>query len=156
MNENEEFDYVLAQGGKLEYSEDGTTWKEMIGFTKIPGESSGIEEIDTTTMANKKYKSQKYGLMDAPKYEWELNLENPVQAQANIVVASGMEDSKKAYQWRITYTSGIIVSYKARVRTYLLDSETGNVEKFTMLHDIIGEPKRDLPTISSGQSMGEE
>ena len=47
------------------------------------------------------------GLKPAQAYNFDFNMENP-SVEANIKIASDLEDSKKIYFWKYTLTNGII------------------------------------------------
>ena len=100
--------------------------------------------IQQINLDNVKYETSMNGLMPAQQYDFEFNLEVP-NAEANIRQASDLEDAGTEEFWKITYASGIVVSFKSAVRTTLPGGSSGDLEKFVMHLSPIGEPVRTLP-----------
>lgn len=148
MNENEENkSYSSYNGSKLEYKK-GSTWTQIPGLLKIPAIGGEPNEISTTTLDNTKYETSQYGLMPAVKLAYEFNLEDP-SAEANIKLASDLEDAKSIDEWRITYANGITVEYRSKTITDIKEGQSGDLIKFGMYHSPISEPARTIPTVSA-------
>ncbi len=148
MNENEENkSYSSYNGSKLEYKTD-ETWKQIPGLLKIPAIGGEPNSISTTTLDNTKYETEQYGLMPAVKLAYEFNLEDP-SAEANIKLASDLEDAKSINDWRITYSNGITVEYRSKTITDIKEGQSGDLIKFGMYHNPISEPVRKIPTVSA-------
>lgn len=136
--------YTALNGTKLEYSEtESGTYKRIYGLTTIPEIGGTPNQIDTTDLDNLKYETAINGLMPTQQYDFEFNLEIP-SAEANIQLASDLEDSGKVVFWKLTFASGVVVSFKSAVRTSLNGGSSGDVEKFTMHLSPIGEPVRTM------------
>ena len=103
--------------------------------------------IDTTDLDNTEYETAILGLKPVQQWDFEFNLEIP-SATANIKIASDLEDSDSEYYFKITYASGIVVSFKSKVRTTIAGGSSGDLEGFTMHLSPIGEPVRTLPSTS--------
>lgn len=142
-------EYSAFNGTKLEYAEteDGTR-KQIKGLTTVPDIGGEPNEIDTTTLDNTKYETSKYGLMPAVKLPYEFNLEDP-HVEANIKLASDLEDSKKTYYWWLTFPNGIVVSYRSAVRTDIKGGSSGDLMKFGMYHNPVSEITRTIPTVAA-------
>ena len=139
-----EASYTALNGAKLEYSETKEgQYKRMYGLSNIPEIGGTPNTIDTTDLDNLEYETAIPGLKPAQQYDFEFNLESPT-AEANIKLASDLEDSKKEVYWKLTYASGIIVSFKSSVKTTLSGGSSGDLEKFVMHLSPIGEPERNL------------
>lgn len=143
---DEVLDYSTFNGTKLEYKE-GNSWKQIKGLTTVPDIGGEPNDVDTTTLDNEKYETSKYGLMPAVKLAYEFNLEDP-SATANIKVASDLEDTGLAYDWRLTYKNGIVITYKSKVKTDIKGGGSGDLLKFGMYHNPITEITRTIPTTS--------
>lgn len=145
---NEQLNYSTYNGSKLEYSETKTgTYKQIKGLLNIPDIGGEPNEIDTTTLDNTKYETSKYGLMPAVKLPYEFNLEDP-SADSNVKLASDLEDSGLTYFWKLTYSNGIVVSYRSKVITDIKGGSSGDLIKFGMYHNPVGEIERTIPTAS--------
>lgn len=148
MNENEENkNYSSYNGSKLEYKK-GETWKQIPGLLKIPAIGGEPNSISTTTLDNTKYETEQYGLMPAVKLAYEFNMEDP-NAEANIKLASDLEDAKTTDDWKITYANGITVEYRSKTITSIKEGQSGELMGFSMYHNPISEVKRTIPTVSA-------
>lgn len=140
-------EYSTFNGAKLEFAETETGERTQIkGLITIPDIGGEPNEIDTTTLDNVKYETSKYGLMPAVKLPYEFNLEDP-HAEANIKVASDLEDSGKTYFWWLTLPNKIVISYKSPVKTDIKGGSSGDLIKFGMYHNPVSEIKRTFPTV---------
>lgn len=146
---NEVLDFSTFNGTKLEYSSDNTTWTQIKGLVNVPDIGGEPNKVDTTTLDNLKYQTQKNGLMPAQSYAYEFNLEDP-SVSANIKLASDLEDTGDVYHWKLTYSNGIVVTYDSDVRTDIKGGGSDELIKFGMYHSPIGEPVRTIPTITAG------
>ncbi len=148
MNENNENkSYTSYNGSKLEYK-SGSTWKQIPGLLKIPAIGGEPNSISTTTLDNTKYETEQYGLMPAVKLPYEFNMEDP-SLEANIKLASDLEDAGEIDDWKITYANGITVEYRSKTKTSIKEGQSGDLIGFSMYHNPISEPVRKLPTITS-------
>lgn len=145
----EVLEYSTFNGTKLEYAEtESGTRKQIKGLTTVPDIGGEPNEIDTTTLDNTKYETSKYGLMPAAKLPYEFNLEDP-HAEANIKLASDLEDSGKTYYWWLTFPNGIVISYRSKVITDIKGGSSGDLQKFGMYHNPVSEIERTIPTVAA-------
>lgn len=149
---DEVLDYSTFNGTKLEY-QNGTgqsaTWVQIKGLISVPDIGGEPNKVDTTTLDNLKYQTQKNGLMPAQSYAFEFNLEDP-SVTANIKLASDLEDSGEVYSWKLTYSNGIVVTFDSDVRTDIKGGGSDELIKFGMYLSPIGEPVRTIPTQTTG------
>ena len=140
----EEKNYSAMNGAKLEYSEtEAGEYTRIKGLKTTPDIGGEPNEIDTTDLDNIEYETAQYGLKPAQKYTFDFNMENPT-AEANIKVASDLEDSEEAYFWKYTLSNGIVISFKSKVRTTILGGGSGDLNGFQMHLAPIGEPTRTI------------
>ena len=59
-----------------------------------------------------------------------------------------MEDADAEYFFKINYTSGVVVSFKSKVRYSLGVANPNELETFTMHLSPVGEPVITVPTTS--------
>lgn len=137
----EEKSYSTMNGAKLEYSEsESGTYKRIKGLKTTPDVGGEPNEIDTTNLDNTEFETAQYGLKPAQKYNFEFNMENP-SAEANIKLASDLEDSDKVYFWKYTLSNGILVKFKSKVKTTIKGGSSGDLNGFTMHLAPIKEPE---------------
>lgn len=143
-----EASYTALNGAKLEYSatENGS-YTQIYGLRTLPEIGGTPNTIDTTDLDNTEYETAILGLKPVQQYDFEFNLETP-SATANIKVASDLEDSDNEYYFKLTYASGIVISFKSKVKTTILGGSSGDLEAFTMHLSPIGEPTRTFPSLS--------
>ena len=138
--------YSTYNGTKLEYSEtEAGTYKQIHGLLSVPDIGGEPNDVDTTTLDNTKYETSKYGLMKAVKLPYEFNLEDPT-VTANIKLAIDLEDAGKVYYWKLTFSNGIVISYKSDVKTDIKGGKSDELIKFTMYHNPVAEITRTIPT----------
>lgn len=141
--------YTALNGSKIEYATTETgTYSVIPGIKTIPAIGGTPATIDTTDLDNTEYETAILGLKPIQQYDFLFNLETP-DAEANIKLASDMEDSGEEYFFKLTYASGIVVSFKSKVRTTLEGGSSQDLETFTMHLSPIGEPVRTIPTTPS-------
>ena len=144
----EERNYHTYSQSKLEYSETAEgAYKRLYGLRVIPDIGSEPEEIDTTSLDNEKFKTAILGLQDVQKYTFEFNMEDP-GAEANYKLACDVEDSGKAYYWKLTLSNGIVISFRSKATTAIQGGEYGDLIGFTMTLSPIGEPTKTIPEIA--------
>lgn len=141
----ETLEYSTYNGSKLEYAETESGNRTQIkGLLSIPDIGGEPNEVDTTTLDNKKYETSKYSLMPAVKLSYEFNLEDP-STTANIKLASDLEDSGKTLYWWLTLSNGIVISYRSKVKTDIKGGSSGDLIKFGMYHNPVSEITRTIP-----------
>lgn len=137
--------YSAFNGTKLEYSETSSgTFKQIKGVKQVPDIGGTPNKIDTTDLDNLKYETSINGLIPAQEYEFEFNMENPT-AEANIKLASDLEDSGKIYYWKLTLTNGIIIAFRSDVRTTINGGGSGDLIGFTMSLAPVDEITKTIP-----------
>lgn len=136
--------YSALNGSKLEYKKNGT-FTQIYGLATIPDIGGTPNKINTTDLDNTKYETNMMGLIPAQDLDFEFNMEDP-SAEANIKVASDMEDAGTSYDFKITYKNGITVTFTSAVRTTIVGGSSGDLQKFTMHLAPESEPVRTVPT----------
>lgn len=138
--------YSAYNGSKLEYSEsENGTYKKIAGLKTTPDIGGEPNKIDTTDLDNTEYETQMNGLKPAQAYNFDFNMENP-SVEANIKIASDLEDSKKIYFWKYTLTNGIVTTFRSDVKTTIAGGSNGDLIGFTMHLSPMDEPVKTIPT----------
>ena len=75
-------------------------------------------------------------------------MEDP-SAEANIKLASDLEDAKSINEWKITYANGITIEYRSKTITSIKEGQSGDLIGFSMYHNPISEPIRTIPEVSA-------
>lgn len=136
--------YHSYTGTKLSYSATSNgAFKQIKGITTSPDIGSEPEDIETTTMDNKKFKTAIQGLQDVQKYTFEFNMEDPT-AEANIKLASDLEDAGEPVYWKYELSNGVTISFKSKVSTMIKGGSYGDIIGFSMTLSPIDEPEIDL------------
>ena len=145
----EEKDYHIYNGSKLEYSEtEEGTYTKIPGLRSIPDIGGEPNTIDTTDLDNTEYETSMYGLKPAQAYTFDYNMQDP-SATANIKIASDLEDSGLSYFWKLTYSNGIVIKFKSKVRTTILGGSSQDLIGFQMHLAPKEEPTKEIPTTVS-------
>jgi len=141
---NDERAYHSYSGTKLSYSatKEGT-YTQIKGLTTSPDIGSEPEDIETTTMDNKKFKTAIAGLQDVQKYTFEFNMEDP-SAEANIKLASDLEDAGSISYWKYELSNGVTITFRSKVATMIRGGSYGDIIGFNMTLSPIEEPEIDL------------
>ena len=136
--------YHAYNGSKLEYAltENGD-YTQIKGLKTIPAIGGEPNEIDTTDLDNTMYETAINGLKPAQKYTFEFNMEDPTN-EANIKLASDLEDASTIAYWKLTYSNGITVKFRSDVRTMIAEGSSGDLIGFSMFLAPIDEPVIDL------------
>jgi hypothetical protein len=154
MNEDARNYHAYSQS-KLEYSAtESGTYTKIYGLKTIPDIGSEPEDIETTTLDNKKFKTAISGLQDVQKYTFEFQMEDP-SAESNFKIACDLEDAGSVNYWKLTLSNGVIISFRSKVTTAIKGGEYGDLIGFSMTLTPIGEPTKTIPT-ESGKTTGDE
>ena len=141
-----EKNYHAYNGSKIEYSEtEEGTYTRIYGLRAIPDIGGEPNTIDTTDLDNTEYETNMYGLKPAQAYSLEFNMQDP-SAEANIKLASDLEDSGLNYYWKLTYSNGIIVKFQSKVKTTILGGSSNDLIGFQMHLAPKNEPVKVIPT----------
>ena len=144
-----EKDYHAYNGSKLEYStSENGTYNRIYGLRNIPDIGCEPNDISTTDLDNTEYETAMMGLKPVQKYSFEFNMQDP-SAEANIKIASDLEDSNEFYYWKLTYSNGIVVSFQSKVKTTILGGNSGDLIGFQMHLAPKNEPTKVIPTSAS-------
>ena len=140
--------FTLGHGTKIEYSatENGT-YKQLYGATSIPEIGGDADQVSTDSLDNQKFHTSIDGLMPAINLDIPFNLDAQ-SAQANIKEVADMEATGNEYYFKITYTSGVIVTFRSVVKYSLGAANPNELETFTMHLSAVGEPTITVPTTS--------
>lgn len=140
---------VPTMGTKLEYStNDGTSWTRVYGLASTPDIGGEPNEIDSTTLDNTVFETSVLGLQPAVKLSYEFNVQVLNDASANLRLIKTLADAKTQAKWRLTKASGITFEYEAVPTISYSADEQGNIEKFTMYHNLKSEMTVTLPSVS--------
>ena len=140
--------YTLGHGTKIEYSAtESGTYKQLYAATSIPEIGGTPDRVSTDSLDNEKYHTAIDGLMPEVALDIPFNLDAS-SAQANLKEVKDMEDANVEYFFKITYTSGVVVSFKSKVRYSLGAANPNELETFTMHLSPVGEPVITVPTTS--------
>lgn len=140
---------VPTMGTKLEYSTNsGTSWTRVYGLASTPDIGGEPNKIDSTTLDNTVYETSVQGLMPAVELSYEFNVQLLNDASANLRLIKTLADAKTQCKWRLTKASGITFEYEAVPTISYASDEQGNIEKFSMYHDLKSEMTVTLPSVS--------
>jgi hypothetical protein len=140
--------FTLGHGTKIEYSatENGT-YNQLYAATSIPEIGGTPDRVSTDSLDNEKFHTAIDGLMPEVALDIPFNLD--VQsAKANLKEVADMETAGTEYYFKITYTSGVIVTFRSKVRYSLGAANPNELETFTMHLSPVGEPVITVPTTS--------
>lgn len=141
-----EKNYHAYNGSKLEYSStENGSYTRIYGLKTIPDIGGEPNKIDTTDLDNTEYETNMYGLKPAQAYNFEFNMQDP-SAEANIKIASDLEDSNDYYYWKLTYSNGVIISFQSKVKTTILGGSSNDLVGFQMHLAPKNEPSKTIPT----------
>ena len=141
-----EKNYHAYNGSKLEYSStENGSYTRIYGLKTIPDIGGEPNKIDTTDLDNIEYETNMYGLKPAQAYNFEFNMQDP-SAEANIKIASDLEDSNDYYYWKLTYSNGVIISFQSKVKTTILGGSSNDLVGFQMHLAPKNEPSKTIPT----------
>lgn len=140
--------FTLGHGTKIEYSatENGT-YKQLYGPTSIPEIGGTPDRVSTDSLDNEKFHTAIDGLMPEVALDIPFNLDAQ-SVQANLKEVYDMEQAGTEYFFKITYTSGVVVSFKSKVKYSLGAANPNELETFTMHLSPVGEPVITVPTTS--------
>lgn len=138
--------YTLGHGTKIEYSatENGT-YTRLYGATSIPEIGGEADKISTDSLDSEKFHTTIDGLMPAVSLAIPFNLDAE-SANANLKKVFDMEATGNEYYFKITYTSGVVVSFKSVVKYSIGATNPNELQTFTMHLSAIGEPTITVPT----------
>lgn len=140
--------YTLGHGTKIEYSStENGSYTRLYGATSIPEIGGDADSVSTDSLDNQKFHTAIDGLMPAVNLDIPFNLDTQ-SAQANLKKVHDMEQSENEYWFKITYTSGIVVSFKSAVKYSIGATNPNELETFTMHLSAVGEPTITVPTAS--------
>lgn len=127
--------YGISAGSKLSFGElvQGalpTNWTDLLGCTEIPQLGSAPEAVESTTLDNLKYRSYVKGLQDVGVLDFSFNLEHPATA-ANINTLAAL-DEDTVYGWKVTYASGITITFKSKPSISYNPVRVNEIESFTL------------------------
>lgn len=137
--------YQAFNGSKLEYlTTEGGTYKQITGLKTIPDIGGTPNTIDTTCLDNTKFETAINGLKPVQSYEFEFNMEDP-SAEANIKLASDLEDAGTIAYWKLTLSNGIVISFRSDVSTTINGGSSGDLLGFKMTLTPVDEPEVMVP-----------
>ena len=140
--------FTLGHGTKIEYSatENGT-YKQLYAATSIPEIGGTPDRVSTDSLDNVKYHTAIDGLMPEVALDIPFNLDAQ-SAQANLKEVYDMEQAGTEYYFKITYTSGVVVTFRSVVKYSLGAANPNELETFTMHLSPVGEPVVTVPNTS--------
>ena len=140
--------FTLGHGTTIEYSAtESGTYKQLYAAKSIPEIGGSPERIDSTTLDNTDYRTSITGLMPEVSLDIPFNLDAE-SAQANLKEVKDMKDSGNEYYFKITYTSGVIVSFRSIVKFSIGAASPDAIQEFTMHLSPVGEPTITVPNTS--------
>ena len=144
--------YKISAGSKLSYGALGaggampSSWTDLLGCTEIPEIGSAPDTVESTTLDNLVYRTYVKGLQDLGTLDFPFNLEQPATS-ANINVIAGLT-ATTVYGWKVTYASGITVTFKSKPSYSFNAVGVNEIESFTLHLVPEGEPTITVPTAS--------
>jgi len=141
-----EKNYHSYNGTKIEYSSsESGVYTRIYGLKTVPDIGGEPNKIDTTDLDNTEYETNMYGLKPAQAYTLEFNMQDP-SAEANIKLASDLEDTNEYYYWKLTYSNDVVVSFQSKVKTTIQGGGSNDLIGFQMHLAPKNEPTRTIPT----------
>ena len=138
--------YHALNGAKLEYcATQSGSYTRIYGLLNIPDIGGTPNKIDTTDLDNTEFETSIMGLKPAVELDFEFNMEDPA-TNANIKLASDLEDANVDYYFKLTYPNGIVVAFDSKVRTTIQGGGSQDLQKFTMHLAPNSEPTITIPT----------
>lgn len=139
--------YHAYNGSKLEYSQtqDGE-YTQIKGLKTTPDIGGEPNKIDTTDLDNTEFETAINGLKPQQNYTFEFNMEDP-SAEANIKLASDLENEGEAVYWKYTLSNGIVVAFRSDVKTMIAGGSSGDLIGFSIYLSPIDEPTITIPTV---------
>lgn len=138
--------YSLGHGTKIEYSStENGSYIRLYGATSIPEVGGDADQVSTDSLDNQKFHTSIDGLMPAVNLDIPFNLDTQ-SANANLKKVHDMEQTGNEYWFKITYTSGVVVSFKSVVKYSIGATNPNELETFTMHLSAVGEPTITVPT----------
>ena len=142
-------EYDIYNGAKISFKKSGDTdFTRIYGLNEVPDIGGEPNTVSTTNLDNTTYETEQQTLMPVQKYNFGFDLENPA-LDSNIYLASKLEDSGEVVDWKYELDTGIVITFKSKVRTTINGGKTGELKKFTMHLNPIEEPVRTI-TIPTG------
>lgn len=128
--------YGISAGSKLSYGALGSggalpsSWTDLLGCTEIPEIGGAPDTVESTTLDNLTYRTYVKGLQDLGTLDFPFNLEKPATGK-NINTIAGLTAST-VYGWKITYASGITVTFKSKPSYSFNSVGVNEIESFTL------------------------
>lgn len=135
---------VATLGTKLEVKVDNA-WKRIYGLASTPDFGGEPNTIDSTTLDNTEYESSVKGLQPAVALNYEINVQQLSDTDANLRVVKALADAKSTNTWKLTKASGVTFEYDAKTSISYNADDQAAIEKFTIHHDLKGDITVTLP-----------
>lgn len=140
--------YTASAGTKLEYATtQNGSYTRIYGLKSVPAIGDEPNKIDSTTLDNEKFETEVDGLMPAPKLNYEFNMEDP-NAEANINLVDSLATTGNVYYWKLTYSNGIVHTYRSKVKYGFKEIGINEIAGFTMYHSPVEEIVTTIPSAS--------
>lgn len=135
---------VATMGTKLEVQVNNG-WKRIHGLASTPDFGGEPNTIDSTTLDNTEYESSVKGLQPAVALNYEINVQQLSDEDANLRIVKALADAKSTNKWKLTKASGVTFEYDAKTSISYNADDQAAIEKFTIHHDLKGEISITLP-----------
>ena len=135
---------VATMGTKLEV-QVSNAWKRIHGLVSTPDFGGEPNTIDSTTLDNKEYESSVKGLQPAVALNYEINVQQLSDEDANLRVVKALADAGSTNKWKLTKASGVTFEYDAKTSISYNADDQAAIEKFTIHHDLKGDITITLP-----------
>lgn len=151
---------IATMGTKLEFAESASgEYVRIYGLASTPDLGGEPNTIDSTVLDNTDYETAVMGLQPAIQLSYEFNVMNLKDAnvEANLrqlykyTDPTDKDNYRKVLYWRLTKASGVTIEYTAIPRISYSGDEQGNIEKFSMYHELKSAAKVTLPPVESAE-----
>ncbi|WP_196002012.1 phage tail tube protein [Clostridium sp. 1001271B_151109_B4] len=104
---------MLANGITLGYSEDGSSYTDLVGLQEVPEIGSEPEKVDATTLADKAKKYEQ-GIGDYGDLEFTFKYDNS-SGTSPFRILKGFETNKKVVKFQMTFPDKTKFKWDAQV-----------------------------------------
>lgn len=143
----------ITKDTHLDYSTDGSAWKELYGLNGYPDMGSEPERKEVTNMrdGNKRYIG---GLQDTGNLNFDFYYNKESKADSGNVVSNSFAELKAQentlLDWKLTYPDGAYYTWKGKPTAYITAGKVGDVIAFKLSTSV-----ESMLEYSDGTAAGE-
>lgn len=144
-----------VQDTHLDFSTDGTTYKELYGMNKTPDMGGEPEKKEVSNMRDKN-KRHILGLQDTGTLGFEFYYNRNATAEENGVLQNSFSELKKLEKagtpvdWKLTYPDDSYYSWKGTPSVYIMGASVGDPIGFRLSVSVESEIEFTEGAITTG------